>query len=60
LPNVLENGSSSIREAAPPEEPKPELFLAVFERAGALSNRLFLLNPPRPIIHSLYFFNDPY
>ena len=26
LSNIFENGSSSIREAAPPEEPEPELF----------------------------------
>ena len=26
LPNIFENGSSSIREDAPPEEPEPELF----------------------------------
>ena len=26
MPNVFENDSSSIREAAPPEEPEPELF----------------------------------
>jgi len=27
LPNALQNGSISAREAAPPEKPEPELFL---------------------------------
>jgi len=27
LPNALQNGSSSTREAAPQEKPEPELFL---------------------------------
>jgi len=31
LPNVSQNSSSSTREAAPPEEPEPELFLKELE-----------------------------
>ena len=27
LPNIFQNGSNSTREAAPSEEPEPELFL---------------------------------
>ena len=31
LPNVFQNGSNSTREAAPSEEPEPELFLEELE-----------------------------
>ena len=42
LPNTLQNGSSSTREAAPPEKPEPELFLEESEpcQTDPKSNRL--------------------